>query len=99
MRRRFFLSGFSGVSGGRLSSICSLLRLYGPPTSLDKLARLDLLLELPGLVLAGITAEIEAERSAENVVLPELEKRVGWPLNMVDALLVRDGTSSTEPAL
>ena len=99
IRLPFFFSVLSGLSGGANSAIFSLLLLYELPTSLDRLARLDRLLD-PGrtLVRAGIAAEREEERSAdEAVVFAPLEKRIGWPLIMVEALLVRDGTSSTEP--
>ena len=72
IRCRFF-AVFSTVSGGSVSAMFSLLLLYELPTSLERLARLDLLLEPWGLVLAGTAAEREAGRSVEEKVFSELE--------------------------
>ena len=73
----------------------NLLLLYEPPTSLVKLARLARFPAETGRVRAGTAAEREEDRSADENVFALLENR-GCRALIVDALLVRDGTSSTE---
>lgn len=69
-----------------------------PPTSLERLARLERFDALPGRV-RGTTGMLDNDDglSAEVRVGALLDIRGGYALAMVDALLVSEGTSSTEP--
>lgn len=63
---------------------------------LDRLAKLDRFAAAAGRVHAGFAAVKEDERSLHDRVDAPPENRLGCALNMVEALLVSDGTSSTE---
>jgi len=69
---------------------------YELPTSRERLARLARLPALTGRVRLGTAAEKEADRSPSGRVPPLLESRGCGPLIVVEALLVKDGTSSVE---
>lgn len=98
MRWPFFFV-FSEASPGGFSSWLSLLRSeWGPPTSLERLARLERLEGLAWLVRRVPAPEKEAARSVER--RPRGKKEAAEKrfkvLVMVDALLVKDGTSSID---
>ena len=99
LRRRPFFLDFSEASPGGFSSWFSLLRSeLGPPTSLERLAKLVRLEALAWLVRRVPAPEKDAARSVERRARGKkeaAEKRLSV-LVMVDALLVKDGTSSTD---
>lgn len=97
IRLPFFLSDFSDSSWARDSIDNLLFSPYElPPTSLERLARLDRLPALTGRVRRGTAAENDADRSPRGRVPPLEESRGCGPLIVVEALLVKDGTSSVE---
>lgn len=99
LRRWPFFFVLSDALLGGFSSWLSLLRSeWGPPTSLERLARLERLEALAWLVRRVPAAEKDAARSVEIRARGKkeaAEKRFRV-LVIVDALLVKDGTSSTD---
>jgi len=96
IRLPFFLSDLSDSSWARDSIDSLLFSPYELPTSLERLARLDRLPALTGRVRRGTAAENDADRSPRGRVPPLEENRGCGPLIIVEALLVKDGTSSVE---
>lgn len=95
--RRPFLLVLSGESPGGFSSWLNLLRSEGPLISLDRLAKLDRFGEFAGSVRRLRPTENDAARLVDGRARAKkvAEKRC-MVFVMVDALLVRDGTSSTD---
>lgn len=99
LRRRPFFFVLSDALLGGFSSWLSLLRSeWAPTTSLERLARLERLEALAWLVRLVPAAEKDAARSVER--RPRGKKEAAEKrfrvLVIVDALLVKDGTSSTD---